>query len=80
MYEERYAGLFCHYILEVDGKDLVNSIGDSNSSDDDDMGDAEGEGDKRSELRKRKRRMQSRRSQVWRQVDNRVEHRMNDLS
>ena len=31
MYEERYAGLFCHYILEVDNENLVSSIGGGRS-------------------------------------------------
>lgn len=36
MYEERYAGLYCHYILEVDGNDLLNELGVDNDNDDED--------------------------------------------
>jgi len=32
MYEDRFAGLYCHYILEVQGRDLLNSISGSGFS------------------------------------------------
>ena len=32
VYEERFAGLYCHYILEISGRDLIDDINSSNNN------------------------------------------------